>query len=100
MLRLDGRCHSTVPNNALREASLAIHSVQKMVLPDLCVQERSKAQAQERPSQKPRSLLQVHKELSKSFKYAVLWGSSGKFSGQRVGRSHELSDGDIIEIHI
>ena len=44
--------------------------------------------------------LQVHKELSKSFKYAVLWGSSGKFSGQRVGRSHELSDGDIIEIHI
>ena len=42
---------------------------------------------------------QVHKDLSKQLKYAVLWGESSKFNGQRVGRSHELSDGDIIEIH-
>jgi ribosome-interacting GTPase 1 len=41
----------------------------------------------------------VHKDLSSNFKYAVLWGQSGKFDGQRVGRSHELTDGDVIEIH-
>jgi ribosome-interacting GTPase 1 len=42
---------------------------------------------------------QVHKELSHGLKYAILWGDSGKFNGQRVGRGHELSDGDVIEIH-
>ena len=42
---------------------------------------------------------QVHKDLSKQLKYAVLWGESGKFKGQRVGRGHTLIDGDIIEIH-
>ena len=42
---------------------------------------------------------QVHKELSYGLKYAILWGNSGKFDGQRVGRGHELSDGDVIEIH-
>jgi hypothetical protein len=42
---------------------------------------------------------QVHKELSHGLKYAILWGNSGKFDGQRVGRGHELSDGDVIEIH-
>ena len=43
---------------------------------------------------------QVHKELSHGLKYAVLWGDSGKFDGQRVGRDHELSDGDVIEVHV
>ena len=33
-------------------------------------------------------------------KYAVLWRESGKFDGQRVGRTHELTDGDIIELHV
>ena len=42
---------------------------------------------------------QVHKDLSRGLKYAVLWGQSGKFDGQHVGRNHELIDGDIIEIH-
>lgn len=42
---------------------------------------------------------QVHRELGKSVKYAILWGDSGKFTSQRVGRHHLLSDGDIIEIH-
>ena len=42
---------------------------------------------------------QVHKDLSKGLKYAVLWGKSGKFLGQRVGKDHQLTDGDIIEIH-
>ena len=41
----------------------------------------------------------VHKEIGQGLKYAVLWGESGKFSGQHVGRSHQLSDRDIIELH-
>ena len=41
----------------------------------------------------------VHKDLVRGLKYAVLWGESGKFEGQRVGRTHELIDGDIIELH-
>ena len=43
--------------------------------------------------------LQVHKDLSRTLKFAVLWGESGKFEGQRIGGNHQLSDGDIIEIH-
>lgn len=42
----------------------------------------------------------VHKDLLKGFKYALLWGSSGKFDGQRVGRDHEVADGDVVELHI
>lgn len=42
---------------------------------------------------------QVHRELARSLKYALLWGASGKFEGQRVGNQHQLTDGDIIEIH-
>ena len=43
---------------------------------------------------------QVHKDFSRRLKYAVLWGQSGKFAGQRVGRGHQLADGDIIELHV
>ena len=43
---------------------------------------------------------QVHKDLGRGLKYAVLWGRSGKFEGQRVGRQHRLSDGDVIELHV
>ncbi len=41
----------------------------------------------------------VHKEIGQGLKYAILWGESGKFDGQRVGRAHQLSDRDIIELH-
>ena len=41
----------------------------------------------------------LHKELAGGLKYAVLWGKSGKFEGQRVGRGHELTDEDILELH-
>ncbi|MDP6514469.1 MAG: TGS domain-containing protein [SAR202 cluster bacterium] len=41
----------------------------------------------------------LHRELGRDLKYAVLWGVSGKFEAQRVGRQHQLTDGDIIEIH-
>jgi ribosome-interacting GTPase 1 len=40
---------------------------------------------------------EIHKELGAKLKYALLWGSSGKFGGQRVGRSHVLRDGDVVE---
>lgn len=41
----------------------------------------------------------VHKELLQRFKFGVLWGSSGKFEGQRVGRDHEVAEGDVVELH-
>jgi hypothetical protein len=41
----------------------------------------------------------IHKDLGRSFKFAVLWGQSGKFEAQRVGPRHELADEDIIELH-
>ena len=42
---------------------------------------------------------QLHKDLAQGLRYAVLWGDSGKFNGQHVGRTHELTDRDIIELH-
>jgi hypothetical protein len=42
---------------------------------------------------------QLHRELDRGLRYAVLWGSSGKFEAQRVGAGHELVDGDVIELH-
>ena len=43
---------------------------------------------------------QLHKDFGRGLKYAVLWGRSGQFEGQREGRGHELSDEDIIELHV
>ena len=43
---------------------------------------------------------QVHGDVRRGLKYAILWGRSGKFEGQRVGRTHELADEDIVEIHV
>ena len=42
---------------------------------------------------------QLHKDLARGLRYAVLWGQSGKFQGQRVGRRHQLTDQDIVELH-
>ena len=42
---------------------------------------------------------QLHKDLGQGLKYAVLWGESSKFNGQHVGRTHQLIDRDIIELH-
>jgi small GTP-binding protein len=41
----------------------------------------------------------IHKDLLKNLKYAVLWGSSGKFEAQRVGRDHVVVEGDVVELH-
>ena len=40
----------------------------------------------------------VHHELGASFGGARVWGPSARFDGQRVGRDHEVQDGDAIEI--
>lgn len=41
----------------------------------------------------------IHKDFAYKLKYAQVWGS-GKFSGQRVSRDHQLQDGDVVELHI
>ncbi len=41
----------------------------------------------------------IHKDFLKTLRYARLWGSSGRFEGQRVGEEHVLEDGDIVELH-
>ncbi len=41
----------------------------------------------------------IHKEILENFTYGRLWGSSGRFEGQRVGEDHVLEDGDIVELH-
>lgn len=40
----------------------------------------------------------IHNELAKSFKYAMVWGTSVKHCPQRVGRTHILDDEDVIQI--
>jgi len=42
--------------------------------------------------------LRIHKDLYRNFKYALIWGKSAKFPGQRVGLDHIMEDGDIIQI--
>ena len=43
---------------------------------------------------------EIHSELYRDFKYVRLWGPSSKYPGEKVGRTHILKDGDIVEIHI
>jgi uncharacterized protein len=40
----------------------------------------------------------VHHELAARFVGARVWGPSARFDGQRVGREHEVLDGDTVEI--
>ena len=40
----------------------------------------------------------VHHDLAASFAGARVWGPSARFDGQRVGRAHEVADGDVVEI--
>ena len=40
----------------------------------------------------------VHHDLAASFAGARIWGPSARFDGQRVGREHEVADGDVVEI--
>jgi ribosome-interacting GTPase 1 len=40
----------------------------------------------------------IHHELGARCVGARVWGPSARFDGQRVGRDHELADGDTIAI--
>ncbi|MCX6769478.1 MAG: GTP-binding protein [Candidatus Micrarchaeota archaeon] len=40
----------------------------------------------------------LHRDLVRDFKYALVWGKSAKFPGQKVGLSHILEEGDIFTI--
>jgi len=40
----------------------------------------------------------IHGDLGASFAGARVWGPSGRFDGQRVGKDHTLGDGDQVEI--
>jgi ribosome-interacting GTPase 1 len=42
---------------------------------------------------------QIHTALFREFKYARVWGESVSYEGERVGISHVLLDGDVVEIH-
>jgi small GTP-binding protein len=42
----------------------------------------------------------LHKDFSRKFKFARIWGKSAKFPGQKQMLKHKLIDGDIVEIHI
>jgi len=40
----------------------------------------------------------IHHDLATTLAGARIWGPSAKFDGQRVGRDHEVADGDAVEI--
>jgi ribosome-interacting GTPase 1 len=40
----------------------------------------------------------IHHDLGARCKGARVWGPSARFEGQQVGRTHELQDGDTVEI--
>ena len=40
----------------------------------------------------------LHRDMKKDFRFALVWGKSVKFGGQRVGLSHVLEDEDVLTI--
>ena len=40
----------------------------------------------------------VHRNMKDGFRYAMVWGRSVKFGGQRVGINHRLMDEDVLTI--
>jgi hypothetical protein len=42
----------------------------------------------------------LHKDFRRKFRYAMVWGVSVKYGGQRVGLEHALADGDVLTIII
>lgn len=42
----------------------------------------------------------IHKSFIAKFNYALVWGKSIKFQGQRCGLDHKLEDKDVVEIYL
>ena len=40
----------------------------------------------------------IHRNARSEFKYALVWGKSAKFPGQKVGMDHVLLEGDVVNI--
>ncbi len=40
----------------------------------------------------------IHHDIATTFVGARVWGPSARFEGQRVGREHQVQDGDVVEI--
>jgi len=40
----------------------------------------------------------IHRTLAAQFKYALVWGTSTKYSPQRVGIAHVMADEDVIQV--
>jgi uncharacterized protein len=40
----------------------------------------------------------IHHDLGRRSTGARVWGPSARFDGQRVGRAHEVADGDVVEV--
>ncbi|HUK74758.1 MAG TPA: TGS domain-containing protein, partial [Nitrososphaerales archaeon] len=40
----------------------------------------------------------IHRDMKGEFRYALIWGKSVKFGGQRVGITHRLMDEDILTL--
>ncbi len=40
----------------------------------------------------------VHRKIKDDFRYALVWGKSVKFDGQRVGINHRLMDEDVLTL--
>jgi len=41
---------------------------------------------------------EIHHELGAACAGALVWGKSARFEGQRVGRTHVVADGDVVEV--
>jgi small GTP-binding protein len=40
----------------------------------------------------------LHRQMKDDFRYAMLWGKSAKFPGQKVGLTHHLADEDVLTL--
>jgi len=40
----------------------------------------------------------IHRDLTKAFKYALVWGTSAKHMPQRVGIAHTVQDEDVVQV--
>ena len=40
----------------------------------------------------------IHRSMPKNFRYAYVWGTSAKFKGQKVGKSHIVEDQDVVTL--